>query len=268
MKLFFLGHQKHDFSRDCSLIFFGRKFSRGGGKNSSPPSKGGGMLKHWISCSFFHAESVAGSVGLSLQTRGFAHGWIAPADKNGLQCIYESPQKIIVRLACWWWVQANCGPPNFHRQVLRDGNSSFCSISSYPERPDTGMSFFCWEVLALTVGGFSLIFSPQIVFFLGRYCSYNCPVVMNHMIWPRLFVSFGPSKIVHLFRSEVNVGWDSAAILAPTHTESYSSVGQDLLFNWFPTPRQQASMSPAICGHQTIVWSNWFQIRKSHNSRV
>lgn len=36
------------------------------------------------------------------------------------------------------------------------------------------MSFFCWEVLALTVGGFSLIFSPQIAFFLGRYCSYNC----------------------------------------------------------------------------------------------
>lgn len=108
----------------------GRKFSRGGGKNSSPPSKGGGDVETLNLLQLFHAESVAGSVGLSLQTRGFAHGWIAPADKNGLQCIYESPQKIIVRLACWWWVPANCGPPNFHRQVLRDGNSSFCSISS------------------------------------------------------------------------------------------------------------------------------------------
>ena len=74
MKLFFLGHQKHDFSRDCSLIFFGRKFSRGGGKNSSPPSKGGGDVETLNLLQLFHAESVAGSVGLSLQTRGFAHG--------------------------------------------------------------------------------------------------------------------------------------------------------------------------------------------------
>ena len=53
MKLFFLGHQKHDFSRDCSLIFFGRKFSRGGGKNSSPLLKGGGCWNIESLAAFF-----------------------------------------------------------------------------------------------------------------------------------------------------------------------------------------------------------------------
>lgn len=58
MKLFFLGHQKHDFSRDCSLIFFGRKFSRGGGKNSSPPSKGGGGCWNIESLAAFFTQNL------------------------------------------------------------------------------------------------------------------------------------------------------------------------------------------------------------------
>lgn len=58
--------------------------------------------------------------------------------------------------------------------------------------------------------------------FLPDFFTSNCVFswqilqlqLLNHMIWPRLFVSFGPSKIVRLFRSEVNVGWHP-------HTQSH-----------------------------------------------